>query len=400
MFRSSLLLLFSALLVPAGPRKISLIDGAAEFEWLSPSTFRITRSWDKRNQTVAGPNIVLESAHLSVEIDPRTMDTRVSHSGKLLAELEGPKLGSGKIILDRKLAANERIYGTTGATDRPPFIFSSEGFGQLIRGAEKYLVDAGSRDAARLRVIAQGSDKIEYVFMYGPQPKQIFAERKLADPIPDVLPSRRLDLRALNCERLHSIISESLAGILQYENAGPEWEYFIGAYMRESHDRGLPTIRPLLFQFPQDPKAPEYTNVAMFGDELLIAPRCASPLTLPQGLWTDFDTDLEYKGRTTVDLSQPVTLFARNGSIVPLLRNGVVELHYFPRLGAEFFIFESTLNDYSQVHASPAGDFWRLEIESKVSRTYEWVLHHIGDQPKRIRVEAKAGGDHILNIPI
>jgi hypothetical protein len=52
-------------------------------------------------------------------------------------------------------------------------------------------------------------------------------------------------------------------------------------------------------------------------------------------------------------------------------------LHYFPKLGAEFFIFEEDVGDYSQVHAAPAADILRLEIESKVARDYTWVVHHI-----------------------
>ena len=47
-----------------------------------------------------------------------------------------------------------------------------------------------------------------------------------------------------------------------------------------------------------------------------------------------------------------------------------------PSLGGEFFQWEPLLKEYSQYHAAPAGDFIRVEIESKVARTYEWVLHH------------------------
>ena len=62
-------------------------------------------------------------------------------------------------------------------------------------------------------------------------------------------------------------------------------------------------------------------------------------------------------------------------------------LHYFPKLGGEFFLFESDLGEYSQVHAGPAGDFLRLEIESKKHRVYEWIVHHL-DRPRRIAAGA------------
>ena len=62
-----------------------------------------------------------------------------------------------------------------------------------------------------------------------------------------------------------------------------------------------------------------------------------------------------------------------------------MELHYFPKLGGEFFLYEADLADYSQVHASPAGDLFRFEIESKKDRDYQWVIHHF-ERPRRVAV--------------
>ena len=84
-------------------------------------------------------------------------------------------------------------------------------------------------------------------------------------------------------------------------------------------------------------------------------------------------------------------MFARNGSIVPLSGAGSLELHYFPKLGAEFFIYEETAGDYSQVHAAPAADIMRLEIESKVDREYTWIVHHLDS------IKSVASGDTKLS---
>jgi hypothetical protein len=75
-----------------------------------------------------------------------------------------------------------------------------------------------------------------------------------------------------------------------------------------------------------------------------------------------------------------VPLFLRNGSILPLESapaGGPMTLHYTPRLAAEFFLYETDLGQYSQLHASPALDRMRLEIDSKKARIYEWVVHHL-----------------------
>ncbi len=51
-------------------------------------------------------------------------------------------------------------------------------------------------------------------------------------------------------------------------------------------------------------------------------------------------------------------------------------LHYMPKLAAEFFLFEPQVAEYTQMHAAPALDLMRLEIESKTARSYEWIVHH------------------------
>ena len=53
-----------------------------------------------------------------------------------------------------------------------------------------------------------------------------------------------------------------------------------------------------------------------------------------------------------------------------------MELHYFPSLGGEFFLWEPEVERNSVFHAAPAGDDVRVEIETRLQRNYEWVLHH------------------------
>lgn len=69
-------------------------------------------------------------------------------------------------------------------------------------------------------------------------------------------------------------------------------------------------------------------------------------------------------------------MFVRNGWVVPFELRDKMELHYFPSLGGEFFLWEPDQGENSQFHAAPAGDYLRVEVETKVARTYEWVIHH------------------------
>src|SRR4051794_16126488 len=67
-------------------------------------------------------------------------------------------------------------------------------------------------------------------------------------------------------------------------------------------------------------------------------------------------------------------------------------LHYFPKLGGEFFLLEGDIAEYSQAHASPALDFIRLEIESKKDRDYQWVVHHAA-RPASVEFEGRKYGE-------
>jgi alpha-glucosidase (family GH31 glycosyl hydrolase) len=158
-------------------------------------------------------------------------------------------------------------------------------------------------------------------------------------------------------------------------------------------------------QFWRDAGA-DQANLFMLGDEVLIAPMiepgAKRPVHLPRGNWTDLRTNTEYRGNQTVEVDAPVgqvPMFVRNGWIVPLeVQAGgsqtsdippKMELHYFPSLGGEFFLWEPDLGENSQFHAAPAGDYMRVEIETKVRRTYEWVLHHT-KAPREVEDESVA----------
>jgi len=172
------------------------------------------------------------------------------------------------------------------------------------------------------------------------------------------------------------------------------WVPYLATYLREAYDRGYPLIRPLPVEFSRDKNLDPQPGVFMLGDEVLLAPVVAvgprRELKLPRGGWTDLRTNGVYKGNQSVEVEAPagqVPMFARDGTILPLAGKNVIELHYFPSLGGEFFLWESDKQENSQFHASPAGDFTRVEIESQVPRTYEWVIHHT-DRPASVQEDA------------
>ncbi len=164
------------------------------------------------------------------------------------------------------------------------------------------------------------------------------------------------------------------------------FEYHFITYIQEALDRGLPVIHPLALQFPSNQDATDIQDQFMLGDEIMVAPLFSNQekrsVYFPQGIWTDPESNQVYRGRRSEIIQavkDRIPIFARNGTILPLKRGKLIDLHYFPKLGAEYFIYEPELSQISQVHAAPAADILRLEIETAVEREYEWVIHNVAE---------------------
>ena len=410
------------LLTLAAPALAQIRAGAsvAEITWSTPSSFRYRCSFGAELPALSGKKpdevkvarrelpdeFIFGSAFLVVSVrkdDLRVKVTRVN-GAPLMADATAAQLRDGVISWERAAEPGERYYGLgarTGASlnlrgmlvqDATPFFFSSAGYGELHVTPGKYDFDMERLHQGRYRIDLRGSSLIDYYFYFGPTPKEIFEERLKTVGVKF---TARDD--ATSIERM---VEHSLSGIvlpvptvMQVVPATlrPRLDAYLAAYTQEVDDRGAPILHPLPFQFPGDPEADLHRDESMFGDELLIA--AGRSVYLPRGIWTNLKSNEEIAGRKTIALPDAPAVFARNGSIVPLAGSGTLELHYFPKLGAEFFLFDEDAADYTQVHAAPAADLMRLEIESKTARDYTWVVHHVDG----VKSVASAGeGEHGL----
>jgi Glycosyl hydrolase family 31 C-terminal domain len=421
-------------------------DGAAEVEWISATAFRFARSWGASGNAAprivheaveatfrdSGDAIALRTKYLTVEVEREDLRVRVRSGEMRVAEAAASHNGDG-VELRLGVESGEKIFA--GDEERG-FFFTSKGYGILVRTPER------TRFGLSSGIVEGPGSSIEFVFYYGPTPKDIFEQHRnvtgaveVSERVLNVLAGNRLPreatplagvdlsswdgLRALvgtlNRWSLSAVLYPALdlAGLdgapddvkqraldlaamlpVVYRSSGEggidratreAWKPYLITYLREAYDRGIPLIRPLPVQFPRDSGTDQAADVFMLGDEMLLAPVLEKgdrrKVRLPRGTWTDFRTNHEYRGNQETEVEAPegrVPIFVRNGWIVPVAVAAKIELHYFPSLGAEFFLWEPEANDNSQFHAAPAGDFVRVEIESKLPRTYEWVLHHTG----------------------
>jgi alpha-glucosidase len=94
----------------------------------------------------------------------------------------------------------------------------------------------------------------------------------------------------------------------------------------QAHTLGLPLMRPLVLNYPDDPRVWALGHEFLWGDDLLVAPvtregATAWPVYLPAGEWYDFWTGARHAGPAGVTVEAPLDrlpLFARAGAIVPL----------------------------------------------------------------------------------
>ena len=94
----------------------------------------------------------------------------------------------------------------------------------------------------------------------------------------------------------------------------------------QAHTQGLPLMRPLVLNYPDDPRVWQLGHQFLWGDDLLVAPVTREgattwPLYLPAGVWYDFWSGARHEGPGGITVDAPLErlpLLARAGAILPL----------------------------------------------------------------------------------
>jgi Glycosyl hydrolases family 31 len=389
--------------------RLELTDGTAEIGWLSQSSFRFSRCWsancihtriyddDDTQVTLTERDgwLEFETAYVHARFSKKDLAVETSRAdGRPLLRQTGPT-ADGSVHARRDIVDKERFYGLAafdgslnlrGRTIQTarPLLISSAGYGEFHGLAGDYTFNLATGETTRLN-----ANQWEQFVYYGPGPKEILSEHHVVAPgVP--LPKRadvygRPD-NATDVPSLAALSQASLSGILfplvdgkagwSKWLSGSEWEPYLLTYLYEARERGLPVIHPLPIQFPEDEQAGNIADTLLIGDEFLTG--TGAQVYLPRGIWTNWQTNQIHPGRQQA----PAGMYVHNGTIVPIQKPSEMELHYFPRLGAEFFLSEPEAETISQFHAAPAGPYMRLQIESQLKRDYVWVLHHVGPPAK------------------
>lgn len=102
---------------------------------------------------------------------------------------------------------------------------------------------------------------------------------------------------------------------------------YVYAQAKECTEKGLPMLRALFVEFPDDPGAWKVDDEYLFGSQILVAPLLESGMTgrtvyLPEGKWIDYQTEKVYKGgwHRIEAGSLPIIMLVRDGSVLPHLK--------------------------------------------------------------------------------
>ena len=97
---------------------------------------------------------------------------------------------------------------------------------------------------------------------------------------------------------------------------------YVYAQAKDCSERGLPMVRALLVEFPEDPGAWLVEDEYMFGSQMLVAPLLESgnsrTVYLPKGKWIDYQNGKVYDGGyQTIEAGKiPAIILVRDGSLI------------------------------------------------------------------------------------
>lgn len=132
---------------------------------------------------------------------------------------------------------------------------------------------------------------------------------------------------------------------------------YIYAQAKITYDTGVPFMRALWFDFPQDPQVVNLGSQYMFGQAFLVAPvteqgQTQKTLYLPAGAdWYNWWTREKYRGGQTITIAAPIEqipLFVKAGSIIPLgevvsstaSKQAITKILVFPGADAHFTLYD------------------------------------------------------------
>lgn len=173
---------------------------------------------------------------------------------------------------------------------------------------------------------------------------------------------------------------------------------YIYSEIYKSHLTGLPMMRPMVFDYEDDPETRHLHDQYMFGENLLVAPilrpgETVRKVYLPKGIWYNFFTGERVEGGKHIlvraNLEQ-IPVFVRGGSVIPmgekamntekLSRNITIKVYLNGEDFTETIYFDDgiTLDDrVLKVTVNVKGDDVDLELKGYTDLGFKFTIETI-----------------------
>jgi len=171
---------------------------------------------------------------------------------------------------------------------------------------------------------------------------------------------------------------------------------YIYAQAKDSSARGFPMLRPLFFEYPDDPGSWTIDDQYLFGSDLLVAPMFTSgdrrKVYVPPGAWIDYQTGRVYEGARWHEIATgaiPIVLLVKNHSVLPHIKVAQstkdmdwdnVELRVFSTDNAEVKgLFTRPGGDVQTLALVPRGRSFVLAQDPQAGKV-KWTINKMNQQ--------------------
>jgi len=171
---------------------------------------------------------------------------------------------------------------------------------------------------------------------------------------------------------------------------------YIYAQAKDSSARGFPMVRPLFFEYPNDPTSWTIDDQYMFGSDLLVAPMFASGdrrrVYLPPGKWIDYQSGRVYEGAKWHEIvlgEIPVVLLVKDHSVLPHIKvaQSTKDMDWD---NVELRVFSTDSAPVTGLFTRPGSDVQTLSLVSR-GRDYEVSEPQITRNKIRISIRVIRG---------
>ena len=138
---------------------------------------------------------------------------------------------------------------------------------------------------------------------------RLHGDRQPSEPVFRADGTRALNSGADN--EVWSYGDEAYPILIKYMQLRESLRPYVRRLMNEAHTEGLPLMRAMFYEFPEDPECTVIRDQYMFGDTYLVAPVLEAgarvrKVYLPAGVWKNTDTGEMISGPVAVDASAPL----------------------------------------------------------------------------------------------